>query len=44
MAVPGEITAALSKGANALLRLGATPVTCAGDVLEAIGINAVPSM
>jgi DNA processing protein len=39
LAVPGEITSALSFGANALLRLGATPVTCAGDVLEAIGIE-----
>src|SRR5207244_7218696 len=39
LAVPGEITAALSKGANALLRLGAAPVTCAGDVLEAIGLD-----
>jgi DNA processing protein len=42
MAVPGEITAALSKGANALLRLGATPVTSAGDILEAIGLDPVP--
>jgi DNA processing protein len=33
-AVPGEITSALSSGTNALLRLGATPVTCAADVLE----------
>ncbi len=39
LAVPGEITSALSDGANALLRLGATPVTCAADVLEAIGIE-----
>jgi DNA processing protein len=39
LAVPGEITSALSQGANALLRLGATPVTCADDVLEAIGIE-----
>ena len=29
LAVPGEITSALSAGANALLRLGATPLTCA---------------
>ena len=28
-AVPGEITSALSAGSNALLRLGATPLTCA---------------
>ena len=33
-AVPGEITSALSAGTNALIRLGATPVTCAGDILE----------
>ncbi len=42
MAVPGEITSALSAGANALLRLGATPVTGAGDVLEALGIEPAP--
>jgi DNA processing protein len=39
LAVPGEITSALSQGANALLRLGATPVTSADDVLEAIGVE-----
>ena len=38
LAVPGEITSALSAGTNALLRLGATPATCADDVLEAIGL------
>ena len=37
-AVPGEITSALSAGANALLRLGATPLTCAQDVLESYGL------
>jgi DNA processing protein len=37
-AVPGEITSALSAGANALLRLGATPLTGAADVLESLGI------
>jgi DNA processing protein len=41
LAVPGEITSSLSKGTNALLRLGATAVTCAADVLEAIGV-AIP--
>jgi DNA processing protein len=40
LAVPGEITSALSAGTNALLRLGAIPVTCAGDVLESLGIEA----
>jgi len=34
LAVPGEITSSLSAGSNALLRLGAVPVTCAADVLE----------
>ena len=38
-AVPGEITSALSAGANALLRLGATPLTAAGDVLESLGLE-----
>ncbi len=37
--VPGEITSALSAGTNALLRLGATPLTSADDVLEALGIE-----
>jgi DNA processing protein len=34
LAVPGEITSALSGGTNALLKLGAAPVTCAADVFE----------
>jgi len=37
LAVPGEITAPLSHGTNALLRLGAGVVTCSNDVLDAIG-------
>jgi DNA processing protein len=41
-AVPGEITSSLSAGTNALLRLGATPLTCAADLLEAFGIEAEP--
>jgi DNA processing protein len=43
LAVPGEITSALSRGTNNLLRLGAVPVTCAADVLEAIGIEPPPT-
>jgi DNA processing protein len=39
MAVPGEITSALSAGSNALLRQGATPATCVDDVLEALGLE-----
>jgi len=38
-AVPGEITSALSAGTNALLKLGATPLTAAVDVLAALGIE-----
>ncbi len=44
LAVPGEITAALSAGSNALLRLGATPLTRYEDALETFGIvPAVPA-
>ncbi|MDX6479392.1 MAG: processing protein [Gaiellaceae bacterium] len=45
-ACPGEITSALSAGSNALLRLGATPLTGALDVLESFGIEdtAAPSV
>ena len=41
-AVPGEITSALSKGSNALLRLGATPLTSVDDVLESLGVEPAP--
>jgi len=41
-AVPGEITSTLSAGTNALLRLGATPLTSAADVLESFGVAAQP--
>jgi len=43
LTVPGEITSQLSRGTNALLRLGATPVTCAADVLSAIGVDPPPA-
>jgi DNA processing protein len=39
LAVPGEITSALSQGANGLLRVGAAPATRAADILEAIGVE-----
>jgi DNA processing protein len=42
MAVPGEITSSLSAGTNALLKLGAAPVTCAGDVLELFDLAPAP--
>jgi DNA processing protein len=38
-AVPGEITSALSVGTNALLRVGATPLTSSDDVLQSLGIE-----
>jgi DNA processing protein len=37
-AVPGEIGSALSAGTNALLKLGAAPVTAAADVLDVYGL------
>jgi DNA processing protein len=44
-AVPGEITSTLSAGTNALLKLGAAPLTEARDVLAAygLGLDAVPA-
>ena len=41
-AVPGEITSALSAGTNALLKLGAAPLTAAADVLASFGIEPEP--
>jgi DNA processing protein len=37
-AVPGEIGSALSAGTNALLKLGASPLTAVGDVLTSYGL------
>lgn len=39
LAVPGSIFADLSYGPHMLIRRGATPVTCANDVLEALGFK-----
>ena len=41
-AVPGEITSSLSAGTNALLKLGAAPLTGAADVLASFGIEPDP--
>jgi DNA processing protein len=41
-AVPGEITSALSAGTNALLKVGAAPLTAARDVLASFGIEPEP--
>jgi len=40
--VPGEISSALSAGTNALLKLGASPLTSAADVLASFGVEVVP--
>ena len=39
LAVPGEITSALSRGTNDLLRLGAAPLMGSADVLELFGLS-----
>ena len=39
LAVPGSIFSSNSKGTNKLIRAGATPITCAEDVLEALGFE-----
>lgn len=40
MAVPGSIFSEVSVGPNGLLRAGAQPVTCPGDLLDALGLEA----
>jgi DNA processing protein len=37
-AVPGPITSALSEGPNRLIRSGATPITSADELMEALGM------
>lgn len=39
LAVPGSVFSSSSKGTNRLIRQGATPVTCADEVLEALGFE-----
>ena len=39
LAVPGNIDSQLSEGPNELIRLGATPITCSNDILEALGFH-----
>lgn len=38
-AVPGNITSSQSVGTNNLIKSGATPITCAQDVLDALGLQ-----
>jgi DNA processing protein len=42
-AVPGNILSELSVGPNALLRVGARPMLTPRDVLEAVGVEPLPS-
>ncbi|HWC57390.1 MAG TPA: DNA-processing protein DprA [Candidatus Paceibacterota bacterium] len=42
-AVPGPINAPASKGANWLLRLGATPITESKDILQELGLAEKPT-
>lgn len=49
MAVPGPIDSAMSSGTNELIKVGATPITCAEDILHALSLRlaeqrAVPSL
>jgi DNA processing protein len=39
LVVPGSVFSLNSKGTNKLIHQGAIPVTCAGDVLEALGFE-----
>ncbi len=39
LAVPGNINSPNSVGVNKLLKNGATPITCADDILEALGFK-----
>lgn len=39
LAVPGSILSETSNGTNMLIRMGATPITCAHDILEALRIT-----
>ena len=43
-AVPGEITSVAPEGTNDLLKLGASPLTSAADVLSCFGIEAKPDV
>ncbi|HEY4503713.1 MAG TPA: DNA-processing protein DprA [Candidatus Paceibacterota bacterium] len=38
-AIPGQIFSPLSAGPHMLIRLGATPITCADDILELLGFE-----
>jgi len=40
LAVPGEITSALSQGTNQLIRIGAVPLTSVAEAIELLGFEA----
>jgi DNA processing protein len=39
LALPGSILSEYSEGPNELIRMGATPITCSADILEALGFT-----
>ena len=41
--VPGNITSPQSAGCNALIKQGATPVTCAEDIISVVAPEAIPA-
>ena len=41
--VPGNITSPQSAGCNALIKQGATPVTCAEDIISVVAPEAIPT-
>lgn len=41
-AVPGPIVSERSEGPNRLIRQGATPITCAEDIYDALGLTPLP--
>jgi DNA processing protein len=43
LSVPGSVLSPGSAGANYLLKQGASPVTCADDILEALGVSLPPA-
>lgn len=43
LAVPGPIDQKNSTGTNRLIRMGATPITCAEDILEVFGVAPLPN-
>lgn len=43
LGVPGSIFSKTSEGVHQFIKLGATPVTTSGDILEALGLDTTPA-